>query len=171
MNIVRSTRQRLLGSPAFIAVAKRVLPRADIRIYRLTRGAVSLAPKGAKVLLLTTTGRRSGQPRVTPLIYTIRGGDYVVVGSNWGESEQPAWVHNLLADPAATVELGARRHAVQARLLDAAERAQVWPDLVSSWPLYGELAARAGDRELPVVFLRPVAASARAELRAGGPRG
>lgn len=148
-------RQRLLASPALLAAAKRIVPRADVRLYRLSRGAVSLTPRGARVLLLTTVGRHTGRPRTTPLIYTEYGEAYLVVASNWGEPAQPGWLHNLLADPAAGIQLGGRRSPVAARLLAGAERARVWPMLVRSWPLYAELAARAGDRELPVVSLHP----------------
>jgi len=155
MNVTHRIRQRVLDSSVFVAIAKRILPRADVRLYRLTNGRFSLTPKGAQVLLLTTTGRRSGDPRVTPLIYTVDGDGYFVVGSNWGEPGHPAWVLNLLANPEATIEVGSRQQVVNARLLTGAERTTVWQRLIRSWPLYADLAARAGDRELPVVSLRP----------------
>ena len=131
------------------------MPRLDVRLYRLTRGRFSLSPRGARVLLLTTTGRRSGAPRVTPLIYTPAGDAYLVVGSNWGDPGRPAWLLNLLAEPRAAVQVGPVRSAVRAQLVDGAERAAIWPELIRGWPMYAELAARAGDRELPVVRLAP----------------
>lgn len=155
MRGIGNLRRRLLASPAFLAAAKRVLPRADVRLYRLSRGTVSLTPRGARVLLLTTVGRRTGRHRTTPLIYTEHGDTYLVVASNWGEPAHPGWLYNLMADPAGWVQLGGRRRPVSARLLAGAERARIWPMLVRSWPLYAELVARAGDRELPVVSLRP----------------
>jgi deazaflavin-dependent oxidoreductase (nitroreductase family) len=148
-------RQRVLNSPVFVAVAKRILPRLDRRLLRLSRGRFSLTPRQARVLLLTTIGRRSGRRYATPLIYTVDGDGYFVVASNWGEAGNPAWVLNLMADPLATIELGGRQYPVKARVLAGTERTEVWQRLVRSWPLYADLAARAGDRELPVVRLSP----------------
>jgi deazaflavin-dependent oxidoreductase (nitroreductase family) len=145
-----------MDSPGFIAVARRLFPNMDVRVYRLTGGRVALGGGGGKVLLLTTTGRRSGLPRVTPLIYAEEAGGYLVVGSNWGERHDPAWVANLRADARGSVEIGRRRMAVAARVLVDEEREKVWRLLVDGWPIYADLAARAGERQLPVVHLVPV---------------
>jgi deazaflavin-dependent oxidoreductase (nitroreductase family) len=155
MGVSERLRRRALDNPAVVRVARRVLPRLDVRLHRWTGGRVSLSPGTDRTLLLTTTGRRSGAPRTTPLIYTRSGADYLVVGSNWGDPGRPAWLLNLTADPTATVEVGGARQPVRARVLDGPERAAVWPELVRGWPLYAELAGRAGDRELPVVRLAP----------------
>lgn len=155
MAITERLRRRALDSRRFVALAKRVFPGMDVRLYRLTRGRVALGGGGGKVLLLTTTGRRSGQPRVTPLIYAEEPGGYVVVGSNWGERRDPAWVANLRTTSAATVEIGARRMDVKARVLTGEERDTVWRRLVGGWPIYADLADKAAGRRLPVVLLEP----------------
>jgi deazaflavin-dependent oxidoreductase (nitroreductase family) len=150
--------QRILASEVLVAVGKRLVPRTDILLHRMTNGRLSLpAMGGVKMLLLTTTGRRSGQQRVTPVLYVRDGDDFCVVGSNWGETTQPDWVLNLFADPNAAVEVGGERIAVTARRLTGEERATAWSRLVEMWPPYTSYAVKAGDRELPVFLLRRAA--------------
>jgi len=135
--------QRLVGSPAFTAVGKRVFPRLDLALQRVTRGRVSLtAALGIPLLLLETTGRRTGEPRVTPLTYATQGTDFLVVGSNWGQARPPAWALNLLAKPEAVVSLHGTRIPVTAKTLGQAERAEVWPSLLEVWPAYDEYVVR-----------------------------
>ena len=158
--MVRLTRflpARFLGSPAFGAVGKRVFPRADVALQRLTRGRASFtAAAGLPLLLLETTGRRTGSARVTPLTYATQGTDFLVVGSNWGQERQPAWVLNLLAKPGAFVTLHGMRIPVKARVLSLAERSDVWPLLLEVWPVYDEYVKRVqstSDREIMVFRL------------------
>lgn len=153
MHLANRLRRRVLSTPRVLAVATRVLPRIDVRLLQITGGRFSLTPCRARVLVLTTTGRRSGAPRSTPVLYAEDGPSYLVVASNWGAPHPPNWLLNLRADPAATVHIGRSRHAVIATEVTGAERAGLWAGLVRSWPLYADLAARAGDRELPVVRL------------------
>src|SRR4029453_17057035 len=98
-------------------------------LYRWSRGRITLTPKGANVLLLTTTGRRTGVRRTTPLIYTWDGADLLVVGSNWGERAEPAWLLNLRAEPVAQVQLDGARFDVCAAEASESERATLWPVL------------------------------------------
>ncbi|MEU2872388.1 nitroreductase family deazaflavin-dependent oxidoreductase [Streptomyces olivoreticuli] len=93
-------------------------------------------------LLLTTTGARSGLPRVVPLFFVPHGGGYAVVGSNFGQPHHPAWSANLLKHPVATVAIGARRHRVSARLLEGAEREDAWGALTGRFPGYQEFSDR-----------------------------
>lgn len=158
--MVRLTRllpARFLGSPAFGAVGKRVIPRADVALQRLTGGRASLtAAAGMPLLLLETTGRRTGSARVTPLTYATQGSDFLVVGSNWGQSRQPAWVLNLLAKSDAFVLLHGGRVSVTARALSGGERSDVWPLLLEVWPVYDEYVKRVqstSDREIMVFRL------------------
>ena len=147
--------QRMLAREAVVAVGKRLVPRTDVRLHRMTNGRLSLpAMGGVNMLLLTTTGRRSGLERVTPLLYVRDGDDFCVVGSNWGNPTQPAWALNLLADPNAAVDVGGERIAVTARHLTGADRAAAWSRLVRVWPPYDSYAAKAKDRELLVFLLR-----------------
>ena len=91
---------------------------------------------GNPVLLLHHVGRRSGEERVTPLLYLRDGDDLVIVGSMGGTPKHPAWFHNLTAQPATEVEVGRERRAVQARVAEPAERARLWPRLVEHYPAF-----------------------------------
>lgn len=126
--------------------------------YRLLGGRLvgwSLAP----VVLLTTRGRRSGQPRTTP-VYGIADGDrLVVVGSNAGRGTHPDWYKNLRADPSARVQMGSRARDMRARDAAPEERDHLWPKLVRAYPGYAAYRETAG-REIPIVILEPVGAPA-----------
>jgi deazaflavin-dependent oxidoreductase (nitroreductase family) len=138
---------------AFAAVFRRLVP-ADRALARVTRGrvvALGLVPS----LLLTTTGRRSGAPRRVPLVYARDGDAFVVVGSNWGQTIQPSWVLNLLAEPAAVVTVGGRDAPVRAVPVTGAEWHRLWRLLVAQWPAYETYLTRAGGRELHMFRLEP----------------
>jgi deazaflavin-dependent oxidoreductase (nitroreductase family) len=107
-----------------------------------------------KVLLLTTTGAKSGAQRTTALTYLEADGGYVVIGSFLGEPRHPAWVHNLRANPHATVQVGSRQLSVLAREAHGDERARLWSRLVALQPDYRAYEGRT-DREIPVVILTP----------------
>jgi deazaflavin-dependent oxidoreductase (nitroreductase family) len=144
-----------LGHRRWFAAAARPLVPADRLVGRLTRGrvvALGLAP----ALIITTTGRRSGRPRSSPLLYVRDGDGYAVVGSNWGQAAGPAWARNLLADPRATVAVGGRVIAVRARVLTGPDRDRLWRLLVRQWPPYETYARRAGGRDIPLFRLEPV---------------
>jgi deazaflavin-dependent oxidoreductase (nitroreductase family) len=111
-------------------------------------------------LLLTTTGRRSGQSRTTPLIYGRDGERYVVVASRGGAPTHPAWYDNLVAQPAVQVQVMADRFTARARTATPAERPALWKTMAAIWPPYDDYQART-TREIPVVVLERVA---------GGPR-
>jgi F420H(2)-dependent quinone reductase len=130
--------------------------RAHRAIYRLTRGRVLGRVAGMPVLLLTTTGRRSGRPRTTPLTYFEDGGDLVVIASNGGEDRPPSWWANLRDEPIGTVTIGSHALPVTARDADAAEHARLWPTITGTNPGYARYAARTR-RPIPVVFLSRVA--------------
>lgn len=104
--------------------------------------------------MLATTGRRSGIPRRTCLIYGTDGEDFVVVASKGGADEDPEWFKNLQADPSVGVQVGPRRFTARARVASPAERELLWPQMASIFPLYDEYAQKA-DREIPIVLLTP----------------
>jgi deazaflavin-dependent oxidoreductase (nitroreductase family) len=144
---------RVLGHRRWFARLGPVLVPADRLVGRLTRGrlvALGLIPS----LLLTTTGRRSGRPRTTPLLGVPDGPAVIVVGSNWGAPRHPDWALNLLADPAATLTRGGVSRPVRARPLTGPERDRAWRLALREWPAYRTYAARAG-RRLPVFRLEP----------------
>ena len=120
--------------------------------YRATNGVLGGRLAGRDMLLLTTRGRRSGEPRTTPLSYLADGDDYVIVASNNGGPKDPAWWLNLTADPQAEVQVAGERHAVRARRAEGEERSRLWPLLVAYNPPYATYAKRT-TRPLPVVVL------------------
>lgn len=133
---------------AFVELFWRVHPM----LYRWSGGRLGGALQGMPVLLLTTSGRKSGQPRTTALTYLPRGDDFVVIASVLGEPRHPAWWLNLVANPDASVQVGGARHAVRARAAEAEERDALWRAVVAKNPDYDEYRARTS-RRIPVVVL------------------
>lgn len=125
------------------------------RAYLATGGAEGHVSDGVTMLVLATTGRRTGLPRRTCLIYGVCGDEYVVVASKGGSNSNPQWFENLLADPTVGVQVGARRLTARARVASAEERRRLWPQMVAGFPLY-ESYAQATERVIPLVLLRPV---------------
>ena len=124
-------------------------------LLRLSRGRILRRLEGHGVLLLETTGRRSGKPRSSPLMYFQfeESTDLIVVASNYGQDRHPAWYLNIAADPLVTVETNGERFAAEARLTEGEERAALLDKVVAANPRFGGY--RAGtDREFPVVVLR-----------------
>ena len=127
---------------------------ANRLLIRLTRGRLGSRKRGIPIGLLTSTGRRSGQPRTTPLMYLEAEDRYLVVAANGGYDRPPAWLRNLEASPEAQFELDGRRLRVQARVLDPAERARLWPRLIAPNPLWAGFQSYT-ERETTVVALDP----------------
>lgn len=128
-----------------------------VRRYEETDGAeghdwVNDAP----VLILTTTGRKTGKERKFPLIYQEREDDYVVVASKGGADTHPDWYHNLTDKPEVKVQVKDSKFTARARTADTAEREQLWPKMAEVWPDYNAYQKQT-DREIPVVILEPVA--------------
>jgi deazaflavin-dependent oxidoreductase (nitroreductase family) len=111
---------------------------------------------GVPVLILTTTGRRSGEDRPTPLIYGRSGDDYLVVASKGGAPEPPAWYLNLSEAPDVQVQVKADRFGAHARTATPEEKADMWSTMAAIWPAYDEYQTKT-DREIPVVVLEPAA--------------
>ncbi|HEY3467115.1 MAG TPA: nitroreductase family deazaflavin-dependent oxidoreductase [Amycolatopsis sp.] len=124
------------------------------RTYLASGGTDRPDSDGLRTLVLATTGRRSGVPRRTCLIYGTSGDDHVVVASKGGADEDPDWFKNLQADPGVGVQDGTRRFTARARVASPAERERLWPMMTALFPLYEEYAAKT-DRVLPIVLLTP----------------
>lgn len=120
--------------------------------YRATDGAEGHEWNGTRTLLLTTTGRRSGEQRTTPLIYGRDGDSYVIVASKGGSSEPPAWYLNLSAEPEVEVQVLGDRFKARARTAGADEKPALWEKMVAEWPSYDEYQDKT-EREIPVVVL------------------
>jgi deazaflavin-dependent oxidoreductase (nitroreductase family) len=114
---------------------------------------------GAPVLLLTTTGRKSGERRTIPLIYQQNGDAYLVVASNGGDDAPPGWYLNLRDDPKVTVQVWGDRFPARARVATPEEKPRLWAKMTSVWPAYDSY-QRKTSREIPVVILEPERASA-----------
>ena len=122
--------------------------------YRATGGEEGHDWRGAQTLLLTTTGRHSGEQRTTPLIYGTDNGSYMVVASKGGSDEPPAWYLNLRENP--EVEVQVRDDVFRARARDATaeEKPALWSKMTEQWPDYDSY-QRKTEREIPVVVLEP----------------
>jgi deazaflavin-dependent oxidoreductase (nitroreductase family) len=123
-------------------------------LYRASGGRIASAFQGMPVLLLTTTGRRSGKSRTTPLLYVRDGDAFAVVASNGGSDYTPAWWLNLRRDPHAEVEIGRARARVTARKASPEEHARLWAEFTSAFSGYAKYATKTA-REIPVVMLEP----------------
>jgi deazaflavin-dependent oxidoreductase (nitroreductase family) len=121
--------------------------------YQATGGAEGHEwAEGTTVLLLETTGRRSGKHYTTPLIYREHDGAYMVVASKGGADVAPDWYSNLQANPDVTVQVGAERFPARARTATADERPQLWREMAEVWPAYNDYQSQT-DRQIPVVVL------------------
>ena len=128
-----------------------------VRRYRETDGEVGHDWQGTITLLLTTTGRNSGEERTTPLIYQPVGVDaYAIVASKGGSDQPPAWYRNLEADPNVEVQIKGDRFAAMARTATPDEKPDLWKTMAATWPAYDDYQRRT-EREIPVVVLERAA--------------
>ncbi|MEJ7842438.1 MAG: nitroreductase family deazaflavin-dependent oxidoreductase [Rubrobacter sp.] len=140
---------------AAIAAPQKWATKIHASLFRATGGKVGGRLVGSPVLLLVTTGRKSGLQRTTPLLYLDDGDRHVIVASNGGAAKHPVWWLNLRANPEATVEIGGRKTRVRATEAQGEERARLWRRLVLMYGPY-ESYQKKTDREIPVILLEPV---------------
>jgi F420H(2)-dependent quinone reductase len=138
-----------LGAPGL-----RVAGKLNVPLYRLSRGRIGGHVGRAPVLLLTTTGRKSGQPRTAPVLYLADGERLVVIGSNAGNANTPAWALNLQTHPEADVEVRRDRRQVRARVTEGDERADLWRRMNDQYGGFEEYRERT-ERDIPVFVLEP----------------
>lgn len=120
--------------------------------YRATDGAEGYEWEGTQTLLLTTTGRKSGEERATPLIFAPYGDAYTVIASKGGSDEPPAWYLNLSDQPEVEVQVKGDRFKARARTATPEEKPEIWRTMVAEWPAYDEYQQRTS-REIPAVIL------------------
>ncbi|TCN54183.1 deazaflavin-dependent oxidoreductase (nitroreductase family) [Rhodococcus sp. SMB37] len=125
-----------------------------IRVYRESGGKEGYIWNGVPTLLLTVTGRRSGEPKTSALIFARDGDDYLVVASKGGAPQHPLWYVNLQADPHAEVQVQDRTMSVVARTATPEEKPRLWRIVTEAWPNYDLYQSRT-DRDIPVVVLSP----------------
>lgn len=126
-----------------------------VRRYQETDGAEGHDWQGTTTLLLTTTGRKTGKERTTPLIYQPDGDAYLVVASKGGADEPPLWYRNLQADPEVKVQVKGDRFTARARTATPEEKPAMWRKMAAVWPDYDEYQKKTS-REIPVVVLERV---------------
>jgi deazaflavin-dependent oxidoreductase (nitroreductase family) len=151
---MRSSGGTRAGSWAYI----RALHRVDQPIFRLTGGRHTLTSllTGLPIGVLTTTGARSGRPRHSPLlIYPTSAGD-LLVASNYGQARHPAWYHNLVAHPEATLVLHGTEQRITARRLEGETRDRIWREAMQTYPGLKAYEQWAGGRDIPLFLAEPV---------------
>jgi len=148
---------RSLGKSKYFASAyRRVGPRFDPWLMRVTHGRAISRVYGMPALILDTVGARSGLPRSSALLYLRDGDDFAVVGTNFGQLHHPAWTGNLLARPDAEVEVGPVRLRVRAELAGQEAWERLWPEFCAVYPGYAGYLERCGDRTPRLFLLHPV---------------
>jgi deazaflavin-dependent oxidoreductase (nitroreductase family) len=123
--------------------------------YLATDGEEGHDWRGTQTLILTTTGRRSGKQRLTPLIYGRHGDDYLLVASNGGTPQSPDWYFNLTDNPEVEIQVKGEKMRARARTATPAEKPELWPIMTKEWPDYDGYQTKT-DRDIPVVVLEPV---------------
>ena len=139
---------------AIPAWALRAGGKLNVPVYRATRGRLFGRIGRAPVLLLTTTGRRSGMPRTAPVLYLADGERFVVIGSNAGNERTPAWALNLQADPNVEVQVGSRRQKMRARVTEGEGRRELWGRMNDQYGGFDDYRART-ERDIPLFVLDP----------------
>ena len=126
-----------------------------IEEFRANAGEVGGPFEGMPLLILHSTGRKSGQERLNPLVYQPVDGAWAIFASKAGATSHPDWYHNLTADGDVSIEVGTDTVAVRARVAQGDERDRLWETQKTNAPQFAEYEQSAGDREIPVVVLEP----------------
>ncbi|MFN8626624.1 MAG: nitroreductase family deazaflavin-dependent oxidoreductase [Candidatus Binatia bacterium] len=133
------------------------ITRGNIWLLKISRGRLGNSFLGTPTLLLTTTGRKSGQPRTIPLYYRTERARLLLVASNAGTSRDPDWLLNIRAQPLVTVRIRGRTQPMRARVASMEENQQLWPSLLATFPLWQMMFERS-HRVFPIVILEPTVA-------------
>ena len=146
----------------YVGTIIKTMAKVNTAVYRLSGGLLgstwrvgSAFPWGIPVLLLTTTGRKSGQPRTQPLLFIEEGDNIIIVASKGGLPSEPLWYKNLVANPECDIQIKRRRMKANARTASPEEREALWPKLVAHYPDFASYATWT-DRVIPVVILEPI---------------
>ncbi len=142
-------------SPARDPIAMRRFNQQLVAEYRAAGGRLGGQLAGIPVLMLETIGARTGSPRTTPVNYTRDGSRYVIVASKRGAPANPAWYHNLVARPTATIEVGTDRFEVRWEIAEGEERDRLFAQLAAELPVFADYQRRT-TRRIPVITLEPV---------------
>jgi deazaflavin-dependent oxidoreductase (nitroreductase family) len=141
---------------AFSQFVVTLVDRTMTWVYEKSDGRLGSRLGKMGMLVLQTTGRKSGEKRSHTLQYMPDGANYVIVASNNGQGRHPGWYHNILSNPHVRIQIGRRRQAALATVAGPEEYAQLWPRLIAQNPPW-EAYARSTTRKIPVVILHPLA--------------
>lgn len=157
-NAVQKAVRRLAASGPGAWLFARVLHRIDRPVYRLTRGRHTFASllSGIPVVLLTTTGARTGRPRTVPVLGLPAAGGLAVIASNFGQQHQPGWYYNLVANPEGSVMVDGRSRQVRAVEAEGDVRRRIWEEGLRVYPGWAQYERRASHRRIAVFVLEPV---------------
>ena len=139
-------------------IASRVLPPIDKAILKRTQNRTSLTSllSGIPVIVLTTTGAKSGLPRTVPLLGVVKGEEVFLIASNWGQAKHPSWYYNLKANPKAHLSFSGKEGMYLARAASDAERETYWTEAVDMYAGYAEYKKRIKTRKIPMFILSPI---------------
>jgi deazaflavin-dependent oxidoreductase (nitroreductase family) len=126
-----------------------------VRVYRESNGEKGYIWNGVTTLLFTSKGRKSGEMRTIPIIYTPYGSAYVIIASKGGSPTHPKWYLNIQEDPHVEIQVKADRFEAIARTAESPEREKIWAECVKNWPNYDIYQSRT-ERKIPVVVIEPV---------------
>ena len=143
--LLQSVLLRIGPKPWFISWYRRLGPKIDPAISRIGDGSFMRTLYGLPGMVIHTTGAKSGQPRSNPLLYARDGADFIVVGTNFGQPKHPAWTANLIAHPAAAVEVAGVTLPVRAELIEGDDWHATFDRLVRIYPGYALYLERRGD--------------------------
>ena len=157
-NAVQRALRRFAASGPGSWLFARVLYRIDRPVYRITRGRHTFASllSGIPVVMLTTTGVRSGRPRTVPVLGLPTADGLVVIASNFGQRRHPGWYFNLRANPAGSVAVDGRSRRFRAVEVDGDRRREIWTQALRVYPGWSQYERRASNRQIAIFVLEPV---------------
>ena len=141
-----------MSEPSYTAPDIALVGADHVKRYRETDGEVGYIWNGVTALLLTTTGRKSGEPRTSALIFGRDGEDYLIIASQGGAPTHPNWYHNIQDHPDCEIQVRAEHIPVTARTATAEEKPRLWKIMADAWPNYDTYQTRT-DRDIPLVVL------------------
>jgi deazaflavin-dependent oxidoreductase (nitroreductase family) len=156
-NALQKVMRRFAASGPGAWLFARVMHRIDRPVHRMTRGRYTFASlvSGIPVVMLTTTGAKSGQPRTVPVLGIPADGDLAIIASNFGQYRHPAWYHNLRVNPDAQIVIDGARRQVRAVEATGDRRSQIWQEGLRVYPGFGQYERRAAHRDISVFVLEP----------------
>ncbi len=156
-NWLQNSLLKFTSSKTGARMASRILHPLDKAILKISNNRRSLTSllSGIPVIVLTTTGAKSGKFRTVPLLGVIKGEDVFLIASNWGQARHPSWYYNLKANPEAQMSIGKKSGQYIARDATDAEREEYWAEAVNMYTGYAEYKKRVVTREIPMFILSP----------------